>query len=170
MIPEQKPVAAELAEEGTDRIDVLIEDELQARIIQDQEFRAELNDTNKELVHSAQDGTSADFVETTSGMENHAQDVSKEPQVDTKLELPKEQTSAMLEEETQEDDKAKETPVVVGPAKAMDGGIEVANGDELEEAGTTHDAEEPRSEFIDTIGELVNSTQDKIGAELIETT
>jgi hypothetical protein len=78
-IPKQEPVAAELAEEGTDRIDVLIEDELQARITQDEEFRAELNDRNKELVHSAQDGTSANFVEATSGMENHTQVVSKEP-------------------------------------------------------------------------------------------
>ncbi|CAK9237237.1 unnamed protein product [Sphagnum troendelagicum] len=80
VILEQEPVAAELAEEGTDRINVLIEDELQARITQDEEFRTELSDTNKELVHSAQDGTSADLVEATSGMENQTQLVSKEHQ------------------------------------------------------------------------------------------
>ncbi len=267
VIPEQEPVAAELAEEGTDRIDVLIEDELQARITQDEEFRAELSDTNKELVDSAQDGTSADLVEATSGIENHTQVVSKEPPVDTRLELPEEQasiedkaedftpeeqpvanlraategiyvttineleigmshdeepnaefsdtnkefadavedkiyaelvetmegiendtwmvweessidrlglpeeqTSAMLEEETQEDYKAEETPVVVGLAEAVDGGIEVANEDELEEAGITYDAEESRAKLIDTIEELVDSAQDKIGAELVETT
>jgi hypothetical protein len=267
VIPEQEPVAAELAEEGTDRIDVLIEDELQARITQDEEFRAELSDTNKELVDSAQDGTSADLVEATSGMENHTQVVSKEPPVDTRLELPEEQastedkaedftpeeqpvanlraategiyvttineleigmthdeepnaefsdtnkefvdavedkiyaelvetmegiendtwmvwedssidrlglpeekTSAIFEEETQEDYKAEETPVVVGLAKAVDGGIEVANEDELEEAGITHDAEDSRAKLIDTIEELVDSAQDKIGAELVETT
>jgi len=100
VIPEQEPVAAELAKEGADRIDVLIEDELQTRRTQDEEFRAELNDTNKELVHSAQDGTSADFVEATLGMENHTQVISKEPPVDTRLGLPEEQNSAMLEEET----------------------------------------------------------------------
>jgi hypothetical protein len=267
VIPEQEPLAAELAEEGTDRIDVLIEDELQARITQDEEFRAELSDTNKELVDSAQDGTSADLVEATLGMENHTQVVFKEPPLDTRLELPEEQastedkaedftpeeqpvanlraategiyvttineleigmthdeepnaefsdtnkefvdavedkiyaelvetmegiendtwmvweessinrlglpeeqTSAMLEEETQEDYKAEETPVVVGLAEAVDGGIEVANEDELEEAGITHDAEESRAKFIDTIEELVDSAQDKIGAELVETT
>ncbi|CAK9870004.1 unnamed protein product [Sphagnum jensenii] len=267
VIPEQEPVAAELAEEGTDRIDVLIEDELQARITQDEEFRAELSDTNKELVDSAQDRTSADLVEATSGIENHTQVVSKEPPVDTRLELPEEQasiedkaedftpeeqpvanlraategiyvttineleigmshdeeptaefsdtkkefvdavedkicaelvetmegiendtwmvweessidrlglpeeqTSAMLEEEIQEDYKAEETPVVVGLAEAVDGGIEVANEDELVEAGITHDAEESRAKLIDTIEELVDSAQDKIGAELVETT
>jgi hypothetical protein len=266
VIPEEEPVAAELAEEGTDRIDVLIEDELQARITQDEEFRAELSDTNKELVDSAQDGTSADLVEAPSGMENHTQVVSKEPPVDTRLELPEEQastedkaedftpeeqpvanlraateglyvttineleigmthdeepnaefsdtnkefvdavedkiyaelvetmegiendtrmvweessidrlglpeeqTSVMLEEETQEDYKAEETPVVVGLAEAVDGGIEVANEDELEEAGITHE-EESRAKLIDTIEELVDSAQDKIGAELVETT
>jgi hypothetical protein len=267
VIPEQEPVAAELAEERTDRIDVLIEDELQARITQDEEFRAELNDTNKELVHSAQDGTSADFVEATSGMENHTQVVSKEPPVDTRLKLPEEQASievkaedftpeeqpvanlrattegnyvttinelefgmthdekpiaefsdtnkefidavedkiyaelvetmegiendtwmvweessinrlglpeeqnsTMLEEETQEDYKAEETPIVVLLAEAVDGGIEVANEDELEEAGITHDAKESRAKLIDTIEELVDSAHDKIGAELVETT
>ncbi|CAK9200129.1 unnamed protein product [Sphagnum troendelagicum] len=91
VIPEQEPVAAELAEEGIDRIDLLIEDELQAIIPHDEEFRAELSDTNKELVDSAQDGTSADLVGATSGMENHTQVVSKESPVDTRLELPEEQ-------------------------------------------------------------------------------
>jgi hypothetical protein len=76
----------------------------------------------------------------------------------------------MLEEETQEDYKAEETPVVVGLAEAVDGGIEVANEDELEEAGITHDAEESRAKLIDTIEELVDSTQDKIGADFVETT
>ncbi|CAM6042100.1 unnamed protein product [Sphagnum compactum] len=267
VIPEQEPVAAELAEKGTDRIDVLIEEEPQVRITQDEEFKAELSDTNKELVDSAQDGTSADLVEATSGMENHTQVVSKEPPVDTRLELPEEQastedeaedftpgeqpvanlraategiyvttineleigmthdeepnaefsdtnkefvdavedkiyaelvetmegiendiwmvweesssdrlglpeeqTSTMLEEETQEDYKAEETPVVVGLAEAVDGGIEVANEDELEEAGITHDAEESRAKLIGTIKELVDLAQDKIGAELVETT
>jgi hypothetical protein len=170
VIPEQEPVAAELAEEGTNRINVLIEDELQARITQDEEFRTELSDTNKELVHSSQDGTSADLVEATSGMENQTQLVSKEPPVDTNLGLPEEQTSAMLEEETQEDYKVEETPVVVGLVEAMDGGLEVASEDELEEAGITHDAEESRAKLIDTIKELVDSTQDKIGAKLVETT
>jgi len=170
VILEQEPVAAELAEEGTDKINVLIEDELQARITQDEEFKTELSDTNKELVHSAQDGTSADLVEATSGMENQTQLVSKEPPVDTSLGLPKEQTSAMLEEETQEDYKAEETPVGVGLVEAVDGGLEVASEDELEEAGITHDAEESRAKLIDTIEELVDSTQDKIGAELVETT
>jgi len=108
VIPEQEPVATELAEEGTDRIDVLIEDELQARITQDEEFRAELNDTNKEFVHSAQDGTSADFVEATSGMENHTQVVSKEPLVDTRLELPEKQAST---KDKAEDFTPEEQPV-----------------------------------------------------------
>ncbi len=168
VIPEQQPVA-KLAEEGTDRIDVLIEDELQARMTQDEEFRAELNDTNKEFVHSAQDGTSADFVEAISGMENHTQVVFKEPPVDTRLGLPEEQTSAMVGEETQEGYKVEETPVVVGLAEAVDEGIEVANEDELEEAEITHDAEESRAKLIDTIEELVDSAQDKIGAELVKT-
>jgi len=52
----------------------------------------------------------------------------------------------------------------------VDGGIEVANEDELEEVGITHDAEESRAKLIDTIEELVDSAQDKIGAELVETT
>jgi hypothetical protein len=52
----------------------------------------------------------------------------------------------------------------------VDGGIEVANEDELEEAGITHDAEESRAKLIDTIEVLVDSAQDKIGAELVETT
>jgi hypothetical protein len=47
VIPEQEPIAAKLAEEGTDKIDLLIEDELQAIITHDEEFRAELSDTNK---------------------------------------------------------------------------------------------------------------------------
>ncbi len=34
----------------------------------------------------------------------------------------------------------------------------------------THDAEESRAKLIDTIEELVDSAQDKIGAELVETT
>ncbi len=122
MVPKQQPVA-KLVEEGMDRIDLLIEDELQARMTQDEEFKAELNYTNKELVHSAQDGTSADFVEAISGMENHTQVVSKEPPVDTILGLPEEQTSAMLGEETQEGYKVEETPVVVGLAEAVDGGL-----------------------------------------------
>ncbi len=169
VIPEQQPVA-KLVEEGMDRIDVLIEDELQARMTQDEEFRAKLNDTNKELVHSAQDGTSADFVEAISGMENHTHVVSKELPVDTRLGLPEAQTSAMLGEETQEGYKVEETPVVIRLAETMDGGIEVANEDELEKAGITHDAEESRAKLIDTIEELVDSAQDKIGAELVETT
>ncbi|CAK9237235.1 unnamed protein product [Sphagnum troendelagicum] len=76
----------------------------------------------------------------------------------------------MLEEETQEDYKAEETPVVVGLVEAVDGGLEVTSEDELEEAGITHDAEESRAKLIDTIEELLDSTQDKIGAELVETT
>jgi hypothetical protein len=88
VIPEQEHVAAEFTEGGADRINVLIEDGLQDRITRDEEFRTELSDTNQEFVHSAQDGTSANLVEATSGMENHTQRISKEPPVDTRLELP----------------------------------------------------------------------------------
>jgi hypothetical protein len=105
--PEQQPVA-KLAEERTNMIDVLIEDEFQARITQDEEFRTELSDTNKAFVQSAQDGTSADLVEATSGMENHTQLVSKEPPVDTILELPKEQ---VLTKDEAKDLTPEEQPV-----------------------------------------------------------
>jgi hypothetical protein len=96
--PQQQP-RAELTEEGVDRINVLIEDEFLDKITQDEEFRTELSDRNKELVHSAQDGTSTDLVEATSGTENHTQLVSKEPPVDTRLELPEEQVSTKDEAE-----------------------------------------------------------------------
>jgi hypothetical protein len=80
------------------------------------------------------------------GIENDTWMVWEESSID-RLGLPEEQTSAMLEEETQEDYKVEETSVVVGLAEAVDGGIEVANEDELEEAGITHDAEESRAKI-----------------------
>jgi len=153
VIPEQEPVAAELAEEGIDRIDVLIEDEFQARITQDEEFRAELNDTNKELVHSAQDGTSADFVEATSRMENHTHVISKEPPVDTRLELPEEQASI---ENKAEDFTLEEQPVANLRAATEGNYVTIIN--ELE-FGMTHD-EKPNAEFSDTNKEFIDAVED----------
>jgi len=89
---------------------------------------------------------SAEFVETMEGIENDTWMVWEESSIN-RLGLPKEQTSAMLKEETQEDYKAEETFAIVGLAEAVDGGIEVANEDELEEAGITHDAEESRTKI-----------------------
>jgi len=89
---------------------------------------------------------SAELVETMEGIENDTWMVWEKSSID-RLGLPEEQTSAMLKEETQEDYKAEETSAIVGLAEAVDGGIEVANEDELEEAGITHDAEESRTKI-----------------------
>jgi hypothetical protein len=80
------------------------------------------------------------------GIENDTWMVWEESSID-RLGLPEEQTFAILEEETQEDYKVEETFAVVGLAEAVDGGIEVANEDELEEAGITHDAEESKAKI-----------------------
>jgi hypothetical protein len=53
----------------------------------------------------------------------------------------------MLKEETQEDYKAKETSAIISFAEAVDGGVEVANEDELEEVGITHDVEESKTKI-----------------------
>jgi paraquat-inducible protein B len=142
-----------LQKKGIDRIDLLIEDELQAIITHDEEFRAELSDTNKELVDSAQDGTSADLVGATSGMENHTQVVSKEPPVDTRLELQEEQVST---EDKAEDFTPEEQPVA--NLRAATEGIYVTTINELE-IGMTHD-EEPNAEFSDTNKEFVDAVED----------
>jgi hypothetical protein len=153
VILEQEHVAAELVEEGIDKIDLLIKDELQAIITHDEEFRAELSDTNKELVDSAQDGTNVDLVVATSGMENHTQVVSKEPPVDTRLELPEEQ---VFTKDKAEDFTPEEQPVT--NLKATTEGIYVTTINELE-IGMTHD-EEPNAKFSDTNKDFVDAVED----------
>jgi hypothetical protein len=102
----------------------------------DEKPNVEFSDTNKEFIDAVEDKIYAELVETMEGIENDTWMVWEESSINI-LGLPEEQNSAMLEEETQEDYKAKETPVVVGLAEAVDGGIEVANEDELEEVGIT---------------------------------
>ncbi len=70
VIHEQEPVATELAEKGTDRINVRIEDKLQARIIQDEEFRTELSDTKEEHLDAAENKISVEAVETAKEIDN----------------------------------------------------------------------------------------------------
>ncbi len=78
---------------------------------------------------------------------------SKEPPVDTRLELPEEQVST---EDKAEDFTPEEQPVA--NLRAATEGIYVTTINELE-IGITHD-EEPNAEFSDTNKEFVDAVED----------
>jgi hypothetical protein len=67
--PQQQPVV-EFAKEGTYRINVLIEDELQARITQDAEFRIELSDTKEERLNAAENKISVEALKAMKEIDN----------------------------------------------------------------------------------------------------
>jgi hypothetical protein len=60
--PQQQPVV-EFAKDGADRISALIEDELQARTTQDEEFRTELSGTEDEHLNAAGNKISVEAIE-----------------------------------------------------------------------------------------------------------
>jgi hypothetical protein len=141
---EEQPVAnLRVVTEG---IYVTTINELEIGMTHDEKPNAKFSDTNKEFVDAIKDKISVELVETMEGIKNDTWMVWEESSID-RLGLPEKQTSAILEEETQEDYKVEETSAVVGLAEAVDGGIEVANEDELEEVRITHDAEEFRAKI-----------------------
>jgi hypothetical protein len=84
---------------------------------------------------------------------HHLVGFSKEPPVDTRLELPEEQVST---EDKAEDFTPEEQPVA--NLRAATEGIYVTTINELE-IGITHD-EEPNAEFSDTNKEFVDAVED----------
>jgi hypothetical protein len=92
--PQQQPVV-EFAKDGADRINALIEDELQARTNQDEEFRTELSDTEEEHLNAAGNKIIVEAIEA-------AKEVDSIPELNNEAVTIQQEQAPLAVEETDE--------------------------------------------------------------------